>query len=130
MALSNSSFFIIHHELSLLGFLLTVQASTWITSGLIRLFFLDYSSWTKTSKASFYRSDLSFYIKCDGARQVTIINVEVVVEPLVNFRKLPWRSLPSLGSTSISQICLRRDLSTKLERSLSLTNDLRTYVHY
>ena len=39
-------------------------------------------------KGFFYCLDLSFYKKCNGARQVTFINVETVVESSRNIKKL------------------------------------------
>ena len=126
-----SSFLVIHHERSFLGFLLSIKESTWITSGLIRLYFPDYSSWTETSLAFFFFcSSLSFCIKCGCARQVTFINAEIVVESSRNFKKLTQRSLLSLWFILVAPTCLRRDLGIGPRRSLSLTNNLRTYVHY
>ena len=41
----------------------------------------------------FYFSMLSFYIKYSDARQAAFINVEVIVESSISFKKLPRRSL-------------------------------------
>ena len=78
----------------------------------------------------FYCSSLSFYIKCDGARQVTFINAEAIVESSGNFWKLPWKSMPSLEFTSVIWTFLGHSLGTCPERSLALTNDPRIFVYY
>ena len=52
-------------------------------------------------------------IKFGGARQVTYINAEAVVESSRTFRKLPQRSLAFLGFTLIAQTHLGHDLAWK-----------------
>ena len=66
----------------------------------------------------FYYSGLSFCIKCSGARQVTFINAEAVVELLGNFRKLPWKNAHSLGFTSVAWTFLEHSLGIGPGRSL------------
>ena len=77
-----------------------------------------------------YCLGLSFCIKCDSAKQMTFINAEVVVESSGNFRKLPRKSLSSLGCTLVAWTRLKHDLGVWLRRVLGLTNDTRFCVHY
>ena len=77
-----------------------------------------------------YCSGLSFYIKYGGARQVTFINVEIFVESSETFKKLPWRSLTSLGFTLVARTRLGHDLGVWLGRVLGLINGSRSCVHY
>ena len=82
----------------------------------------------KISRASFYCSGLYFRIKCGGARQVTFINAEVIVES--SSRKLPWRNLPSLGFyLSSSDSLLDVTLVFGLGRVLHLINSSRLDIH-
>ena len=73
---------------------------------------------------------LSFCIKCDGAKQMTFINAEVVMESSRNFRKLPRRSLSFLGCTLVAWTCPKHDLGVWPRGALGLTNDTRFCVHY
>jgi len=61
---------------------------------------------------------------------VSYIDAGAVEESSRTFRKLPWRSLASLGITLVAQIYLKHDvLGVQPERVLGLTKDLRFCVH-
>ena len=121
--LSLSSFFPFIWVISFfLTFILVYLNNFWFYRTLIFwLFIMNKYFW-----ALFYCSSLSFYIKCYGARQVTFINVGVVVELYENLRKLPWWSWPSLDLLRL----LGHDLDTRLRRALGLTNNMRSYTYY
>ena len=69
-------------------------------------------------KGFFYCLDLSFYKKCNGARQVTFINVETVVESSGNIKKLSRKKVHFMGFTSVVWIWFGQGLGTGLVRSL------------
>ena len=73
-------------------------------------------------KGFFYCLDLSFYKKCNGAKQVTFINVETVVELSRNIKKLSRKKV-------VVWIQFGQGLDTRPVRSLIRINDLRTHVY-
>ena len=75
---------------------------------------------------------LSFFfcIKCGGARKVTYINAESIMESSGTFRKLPWRSLASLGFTLVARTRLGHDLGVRPGRVLDLTKYPRFCIRY
>ena len=77
-----------------------------------------------------YSSGLSFCIKCGDTRQVNFVNAEVVMELFKNFKKLPQRSVPSLGLTLVAQIQLGHGLIIRSRSILVLINNPRIYVYY
>ena len=111
------------------GVFLTIQSSTWITFDLIGLCFCGFFTMNREFWDFSYYSSLSFCIKCGGAKQVTYIDAGAVVESLETFRKLPRKSLASLGFISVARIYLKYDLSVWPRRVLGLTKDSRFCVH-